>query len=113
MDGVVEQVSDMIIPKKGEHGFYFVKSLTEHFIHPLTGWAQGHLLIVKDMQGMQRVYSTAGRAIQAIQPGLIAKKQVVGDCSPEVALGVVAVDSKTPGLALDVAKQQLQNLISH
>jgi len=43
-------VSDMRMPEVGEQGFYFVKTLDEQYIHPLSGWHQGHYLVIGNEQ---------------------------------------------------------------
>lgn len=45
-DGLTLQVSDMRMPELGEHGVYFVESLTRQQVHPLFGWQQGHYLVM-------------------------------------------------------------------
>lgn len=114
LNGMVEKVSDMTIPKIGEQGIYFVKSLTEHFIHPLTGWSQGQMLIVKDNQGERRVYSVSGQPIRKIGPFIEAgKKRGNVDLSPDVALGVVTGQAQTQAISVNEAKKQLQNIIGN
>ena len=46
----VLKVSDMRMPEVGEQGFYFVKTLGEQYIHPLSGWHQGHYLVIESEQ---------------------------------------------------------------
>jgi len=44
------RVSDMRMPEVGERGIYFVKTLKEQHIHPLSGWHQGHYLVIASEQ---------------------------------------------------------------
>lgn len=112
LNGDVEYVADMQIPKVGEHSIFFVKSLTEHFVHPLTGWSQGEIKIVRDLIGGQQVYSAQGapiKAIRAVHPSLNVKSNAT--TTPDVALGVVTAAPGGTGLSLEDAKQQLRQLI--
>ncbi len=53
---LVLHVTDMVMPKMGERGIYFVESLDQQQVHPLYGWAQGHYLVVPDsVTGQERV----------------------------------------------------------
>ena len=55
-NGYVLNVADMILPKIGERGIYFVESLSRQQVHPLYGWQQWHLLIFLDKNdGMEKV----------------------------------------------------------
>ena len=44
----VLHVTDMVMPKIGEKGVYFVESLSQQQVHPFYGWAQGHYLVIQD-----------------------------------------------------------------
>ena len=55
LNGQVMKVSDLTMPEVGEHGVYFVESLSKRFAHPLYGWHQGHYVVENDSQGVQRV----------------------------------------------------------
>lgn len=62
----VLEVQSMQIPALGEHGFYFVESLHEPLVHPLTGWSQGHFLIEPDAANQPRVHTAAQQPVTAI-----------------------------------------------
>ena len=50
------KVSDMQMPEVGERGIYFLTTHSEQYIHPLSGWHQGHYLIISSEQtGMEVV----------------------------------------------------------
>ena len=49
------EVSDMVLPKMGEKGIYFVESQNKEQVHPLTGWSQGHFIVIKDNAGTERI----------------------------------------------------------
>jgi len=61
-------VSDMRLPSLGEHGVYFVESLSRRQVHPLFGWSQGHLLVLADGEGRKRVCSLDRLPIVAMEP---------------------------------------------
>lgn len=50
-NGDILQVTDMQMPAVGEHGIYFVESLTRQQVHPLYGWQQGHYLVIPSQAG--------------------------------------------------------------
>jgi len=56
----VLEVEDMHIPELGEKGIYFVESLNRNQVNPLTGWSQGHFLVLTDQNGVDRI-STVDR----------------------------------------------------
>ena len=78
-DGFVMKISDMRMPKVGEHGIYFVESLTRQQVHPLYGWQQGHYLVIPASVGTPArvipVNTPAGAATAA--PSLAQFKQQV------------------------------------
>lgn len=47
------EVSGQDIPQAGEQGFYFIESLSEKRVNPLTGWSQGHFRILTGLKGEQ------------------------------------------------------------
>ena len=47
---LVLKIADMRMPEVGERGIYFVTTLNEQYVHPLTGWHQGHYLIMINEQ---------------------------------------------------------------
>jgi len=58
------QFADMVIPKNGEKGIYFIESLDAYQINPLVGWSQGHFIERMDTQtGLRKIYTPDGRAV--------------------------------------------------
>lgn len=47
---LILKVSDMQMPEVGERGIYFLTTHSEQYIHPLSGWHQGHYLIISSEQ---------------------------------------------------------------
>jgi hypothetical protein len=60
-------IADMALPELETKGIYFVESLSRLQIHPLFGWSQGHILVVKDQQGVERVSTADGHAVTGFQ----------------------------------------------
>ena len=90
------QFADMVIPKAGETGVYFVESVDAYQINPLVGWSQGHFVEIADAQtGLRRVYTPDRRAILAIGGGPGAQEQQVLSGSHGTALGIQV--AKKPG----------------
>jgi hypothetical protein len=65
----VLQVGGMVVPEVGERGLYFVESLARRQVHPLYGWDQGRLRLLRDAGGVPRVVSADGRPVVGVQPG--------------------------------------------
>lgn len=64
------QVADMEMPEVGESGIYFVKSIGIQHVHPLSGWHQGHYLIVQRAHDRSKVVLPA---IQKRDPNRLSK----------------------------------------
>jgi hypothetical protein len=60
-------VSDLKLPRLGEHGIYFVESLSRRQVNPLFGWSQGHLVVVRDRDGRPRVCAHDRTPIVAVE----------------------------------------------
>jgi len=83
------QFADMVIPKIGETGVYFVESVESYQINPLVGWSQGHFVEIADAQtGLRRVYTPDGRAILGIGGGPETAQQQVLSGSHGTALEI-------------------------
>ncbi len=83
------QFADMVIPKLGETGVYFVESVDSYQINPLVGWSQGHFVEIADAQsGLRRVYTPDRRAILGIGGGPGAQEQQVLSGSRGTALEI-------------------------
>lgn len=65
------QIADMIYPRVGEQGVYFVESTTTLLVNPLVGWAQGHYVYERDAQSVQRLCTAKRDPITAIDFGSI------------------------------------------
>lgn len=115
---MVYRVSDMKIPEESEHGIYFVKSLKKRYVHPLTGWSQGRMLVVKDPGGTERILSADRKPITAIHSGQsVARSPDTNDfdeSAPIVSRGVITSDRLNIDQALSVprAKEILKKFIT-
>lgn len=66
----MRRVEGVVIPQPGEHGVYFVESLTEPLVNPLLGWDQGRFRIVTDPDDPEgRVTSADGREVIGVDDG--------------------------------------------
>jgi len=52
-NGKSVQIAGQDIPIYGERGFYFIEDLSMNAVNPLTGWGQGHFIIVQDAKGKE------------------------------------------------------------
>lgn len=48
-------VAEMIYPRLGEQGVYFVESVNKTLVNPLVGWSQGHFTYQRDQNAIKRV----------------------------------------------------------
>ncbi len=60
-------VTDMEYPALGEHGIYFVESLSRRQVHPLYGWSQGHFVTYADESGRLRIQTAAGQPVTRLE----------------------------------------------
>ncbi len=115
---MVYRVSDMKIPEETEHGIYFVKSLKKRYVHPLTGWSQGQMLVVKDPGGTERILSADRKPITAIRPESPSTRspeaKEIDESAPIVSKGVITSDRLNIDQALSVsrAKEVLKKFIT-
>ena len=88
VDGLTLSVSDMHIPEVGETGVYFVESLSRTQVHPFYGWSQGHLLIIEDDAGIERVTTQRKQPVMAVGPAIKRSQQQL-KLNSGVAAGLV------------------------
>lgn len=84
------RVSDLHYPKRDEHGIYFVESLTRHQVHPLYGWAQGHFIVERDENGIDRVLTQGRKRVGHVSGVAESARQTT--LSEGVAEGVILAD---------------------
>ncbi len=60
-------VTDMEYPALGEHGIYFVESLSRRQVHPLYGWSQGHFVTYADESGRLRIQTADGQPVTGLE----------------------------------------------
>lgn len=58
VDGRTVAVSDLRRPSIGDHGVFFVESLSRRQVHPLYGWDQGRFRVVTDVHSGQTFVET-------------------------------------------------------
>lgn len=115
---MVYRISDMKIPEESEHGIYFVKSQKKRYVHPLTGWSQGQMLVVKDTGGTERILAADRKPITAIRPESPAARSQgaieIDESAPIVSRGVITSDLLNIDQALSVsrAKEVLKEFIT-
>ena len=86
VDGVSLNIGNMHFPELGEKGIYFVESLSRTQVNPLYGWSQGHLLIMKDDAGVDRVTTERKKPVMAVEPPNKGRQQQL---SRDFAAGLV------------------------
>lgn len=103
-------VSDMSIPPLGERGVYFIKTREPRFIHPLSGWGQGHFLVVNDKPGggTPRVQTAAGDTVYGLSEA--GASHTLPALSHGVAAGVLTAPGVVgaPAMTLDAFKAGLK-----
>jgi len=69
LSGRTLAIPDMHLPQVGEHGIYFVETLSQQQVHPLYGWDQGHYVVKPDLRdGNLKVYTRALNPVIGIKP---------------------------------------------
>ena len=51
----VLDVKGLAMPAINEKGIYFIESVSQDLINPITGWGQGHFVIMQDNSGTERI----------------------------------------------------------
>jgi hypothetical protein len=95
---VTMAVGDMVFPKTGEHGIYFVESLERSQVHPLYGWSQGHFLVRPDDTGRERVMTNGEQPVTEVLTD-ISIEQKNASQKPVTLLSKGVVDGITLGIA--------------
>lgn len=67
VNGLTLQISDLVFPKVGERGVYFVESRSRRLVNPLYGWSQGHYLVKTSEDAEDTVTTVDGRDIMALE----------------------------------------------
>ena len=112
-------VSDMQIPKIGEHGIYFVESMERLQVHPLSGWSQGHFIMEPDSTGIERVMTNKKQPVIGLEEDITSTQQIVPNQAPiqplskGVARGITLAQEKNNqiGLRVDEFKKVLYEKI--
>jgi len=130
LNGEVLEVNGSRLPRLGEHGIYFVESLSRDLINPLLGWSQGHYLI-KTVAGIESMTTVDAKPIIAISPteadsdpqtsgvstgAASAQSRILSPLriatDPNVAEGIVAIDRDSiTGLSPDDFIREIRALI--
>ena len=110
VNGLTMEVSDMQVPDAGEHGVYFVESLTRQQAHPFYGWDQGHFVVRADPSAQDRVFTHRGKPITAIQ----AVSAKPSGLSTGVAAGLVVGEAARANEALSLRdfKQRINAILT-
>jgi len=101
------EVSDLHIPERGERGIYFVQSTSKRMVNPLSGWDQGHFLIVTDTRNGFRVTTRSGLRISELTPGETKPGFSIGTASG------VRIAERDSEIGLDVSefKEKLRSIV--
>ncbi len=82
------RVSDMQIPRMGEHGIYFVEDTERRLVNPLIGWSQGHFLVKYDQKLKRQTITTLdGKVVRDVDTG--ARRSSLAELSHGIAYGVI------------------------
>lgn len=111
--GLTLSVSDLHIPAVGERGIYFVERQRPGQVHPLYGWSQGHLRMVRDPTSLDTHVTTSdGRVVYGVDRHGSARRGASG-LSDGVAAGIRAVPrhSTEEPLSAEACKARLRELL--
>jgi len=99
LNGLTLDVGEMHVPQVGEHGIYFVDSLSRQLVHPLVGWDQGHYRVERTPDGVRRMMTANGSFIQSILPQQIAGQEF----STGIPYGVAVIEADARLHAMPIA----------
>ena len=91
-------VSEMQIPVMHERGIYFVESPERNLVHPLYGWSQGHLKLLRDSNDVDRVTTAIGDPVTGMESTTMKRS---GKLSKGAARGLKLGHSRELSTALD------------
>ena len=95
-------VSGLHLPSLGEHGIYFVESLSSQMVSAFYGWDQGHLLVIPDEDGNERVFTFERKPITEVNSDTDPSTRK--PFSDGVARGLVEGNKDDPDSALDLGR---------
>ena len=91
-------VSEMRMPVMHERGIYFVESPERNLVHPLYGWSQGHLKLLRDSNDVDRVTTAIGDPVTGMESTTMKRS---GKLSKGAARGLKLGHSRELSTALD------------
>ena len=91
-------VSRMQLPELNERGIYFVESPGRNQVHPLYGWSQGHLKLLRDSGDVERVTTATGHPVSGLESAAMKRS---GKLSKGAARGLKLGHSGELSTALD------------
>lgn len=99
-------IEEMLLPKLGEQGIYFVERVERKQVHPLHGWSQGHFLVVTDPGGIKRVMTFDRRSVAGVES---SREKPVGKLSKGVVKGLKlkSSDALSSAMRVDDFKRML------
>lgn len=97
-------VSDMRLPQVGEHGIYFVESPERMQANPLYGWSQGHFVVERDAEDVERVFTNTRRPVLNVRVETTAEKQRTGNLSQGVARDIVVAKDADREMAIGLTE---------
>ena len=112
VNGMTLSVGDMHMPEANEQGVYFVESLSRTQVHPFYGWSQGHLLIIKDAAGIERVTTQRKQPVMAVGPAIKRSQQQL-KLNSGVAAGLVLEEGRdiSEGISKPQFVQKLRDML--
>ena len=66
VNGETVTIEGSKMPAINESGIYFVSSTTQTLVNPIVGWAQGHYIMQKDNNGVERLMTQSKQPIKSI-----------------------------------------------
>ena len=96
--GKIVAVSRIQLPELNERGIYFVESPGRNQVHPLYGWSQGHLKLLRDRNDVDRVTTAIGDPITGLESTAMQRS---GKLSKGSARGLKLGHSRELSTALD------------
>jgi hypothetical protein len=115
VDGMTLKVADMVVPRPGETGIYFIEDSHGRQVHPLVGWSQGHFVERRDARsGRPGVFTPDGKRVLDVGPDapLIRKRDLQGGTGAMFEAEVETLDSGHAAMSPAALKERVRSRLA-
>ena len=115
VDGMTLEISDMVVPRPGETGIYFIEDSHGRQVHPLVGWSQGHFVERRDARsGKPGIFTPEGRRVLDVGPDapLIRRRDLQGGTGAMFEAEIEAGDSGHAAMSPAALKERVRSRVA-